>query len=427
MNELTATPTHASVLYLRLGDFATRPVVEQARTRAQLEAVVAAGLTVLPERDRIVLDTPDGIAVVVLDNALGALHAAERCLDAAAVLPLCIGAGHGAVATAQGGSAPGLLGDGLHSASVAAGFAAPAQLLVTKDFRAAVARQEPVRQADLVPAGTFSDAFVRTHELFAMDRLARARRRKRLITGGAIAIAVLLVAGVIGRFAYRQEGPFAPKAEVALAISPGGEVFLDGEPQGASPPLATLRMRAGTHVVEVRRGDDPPLRREFALKPGERVELRHVFTPLPVVVFDVAPSGEILVDGVARGAVGVIERLELPEGKHRIEIRNPPYPPHLRDITLRRGEQVTVKHVFAPAALVFRVTPGGALFINGKPRGTLPDLKKLELAPGRYAVEVRYGKLPPYKVTVDLKPGKQVVIQHAFKEPTFLQRLFKGK
>jgi hypothetical protein len=427
MNELTATPTHASVLYLRLGDFSTRPVVEQARTRAQLEAVVAAGLTVLPERDRVVLDTPDGIALVVFDNALGALQAAERCLDAAAVLPLCIGAGHGAVAVAQGGSAPGLLGDGLHSASVAAGFAAPAQLLVTKDFRAAVARQEPVRQADLVPAGTFSDAFVRTHELFVMDRLARQRRRRTLVIGGAIAIGVLLVAGGIGRFAYRQEGPFALKAEVALAISPGGEVFLDGEPQGPTPPLAELRMRAGAHVVEVRHGDDPPLRRELELKPGQRVELRHVFSPLPRLVFEVSPAGEIFVDGVARGAVGALAQLDLAEGKHVVEIRHPPYPAHRREITLKRGEQVTVRHVFAPAALVFRVTPGGQVFIDGKPRGALPALKKLELAPGRYAVEIRYGQLPPYKTTVTLKPGKQVVIQHEFKQSTFLQRLFKGK
>src|SRR5690349_12430281 len=116
MNELTATPTHASVLYLRLGDFATKAVVEQARMRAQLEAVVATGLSVLPERDRIVLDAPDGIALVVLDNALGALKAAERCLDAAAVLPLCMGASHGAVAPVSGnGAAQGVIGDGLHS------------------------------------------------------------------------------------------------------------------------------------------------------------------------------------------------------------------------------------------------------------------------------------------------------------------------
>src|SRR5690349_10384562 len=246
MNEPNSTPTHASVLYLRLGDFTTKAVIEQARMRAQLEAVVATGLSVLPDRDRIVLDTPDGIALVVLDNALGALKAAERCLDAAAVLPLCIGAGHGAIAPVAGnGSFQGMLGDGLHSASVAASFATPAQLLATRSFREAVAQQEPVRQADLVRAGMFADASVRTHELFVMDRQARRQRRRRLMIAGAIGMVALLIAGGVGRLAYRQVGPFAPKAVVALNITPGSEVFLDGEAQGVTPPLTTLAMRGG--------------------------------------------------------------------------------------------------------------------------------------------------------------------------------------
>jgi hypothetical protein len=425
MNELTATPTHASVLYLRLGDFATKAVVEQARMRAQLEAVVATGLSVLPERDRIVLDTADGMALVVLDNALGALKAAERCLDAAAVLPLCVGAGHGAVAAVAGGEgAQGLLGDGLHSAAVAAGFAKPAQLLVTRAFREAVAQQEPVRQADLVRAGMFADASVRTHELFVMDRTARRRRRGRLVTGGAIAAAVLLVAGGIGRLAYRQEGPFAPKAEVLLSVAPDGEVFLDGEPQGRSPPLAQLRMRAGTHMVEIRRGDDPPLRRELTVKPGERVELRHVFTPLPVLVFDVSPGGDVFVDGVARGAIGTLKQLEVSEGRHRVEVRHGAFPPYQRDVTAKRGEQVAIRHVFAPAVLSFSVKPdGGEVFVNGKHRGRLPGLAKLELTPGRYAIEVRYAEYPALQRTVDLKTGQRLVIEHQFRPPTFIERL----
>jgi hypothetical protein len=428
MNELTATPTHASVLYLRLGDIASKPVVEQARMRAQLEAVVATGLSVLPEGDRIVLDAPDGIALVVLDNALGALKAAERCLDAAAVLPLSIGAGHGAVACVSGsGSVRDLLGDGLRSAAVAAGFAPPARLLATKAFREAVSQQEPVRQADLVPAGTFADASVRTHELFAMDGLARRRRRGRLVLGGAAAVAVLLVAGFVGRLAYRQEGPFAPDAVVALAVSPGGEVFLDGVPQGPSPPLASVAMRPGAHVLEIRRGDNPPLRRELTLKPGERVDVAHVFTPLPQLVFDVSPGGEVIVDGQPRGAAATLQRLELPEGKHTVEIRYGSYPPYRRAITLKRGDQVAVRHAFVPATLAFNIVPGGQVSVNGKVRGSLPGLRPLKLDPGRYVLEVRFGEYPPLQRTVELKAGQQLTVEHQFRPKTFIERLLPRK
>lgn len=427
MNELTATPTHASVLYLRLGDLASKPVVEQARMRAQLEAVVATGLSVLPESDRIVLDAPDGIALVVLDNALGALKAAERCLDAAAVLPLCIGAGHGAVAAVNGsGSVHGLLGDGLRSAAVAAGFAAPAQLLATQAFREAVAQQEPVRQADLVRAGMFADASVRTHELFVMDHLARRRRRRRLVIGGAVAIAGLLLAGFVGRLAYREEGPFAPDAVVALSVLPGGEVFLDGVAQGPSPPLASLSMRAGTHLIEIRRGGDPPFHRELRLKPGEHIDLKHVFTPLPQLVFDIAPAGEVFIDGQGRGAAGA-RPLQVAEGTHAVEVRYRAYPPYRREVNLKRGDQVTIKHAFVPGTLAFNVIPGGEVSLNGKVLGSLPGLQPLRLDPGRYAIEIRFGEYPPLQRTVDLRAGQRLVIEHQFRPKTLIERLLPRK
>jgi hypothetical protein len=428
MNELTATPTHASVLYLRLGGFAAKPVGEQARLRAQLEAVAATGISVLPEPDRIVVDTADGIAVVVLDNALGALRTAERCLDAAAVLPLCIGAGHGAVAPVAGkGAVQGILGDGLHSAGVAASFAEPAQLLATRAFREAVAQQEPVRQADLVHAGMFADASVRTHELYVMDRQARRRRRRKLAIAAAASLAALLVAGVVGRLAYRGEGPFAPPAVVALSVSPDGEVFLDGVSQGPSPPLAELRMKAGTHRLEIRRGDNPPLRRELQLKPGERFEVRHVFTPLPQLVFEVTPGGEVFVDGEPRGKVAALPRLELPEGRHTVEVRYGVWPPYRREVTLSRGEQVTIRHVFAQATLGFQVFPGGEVTVNGKARGALPNVGPLKLDPGRYVIEIRYAEYPPFRQTVELKAGQQLVVAHRFRDKTLIERLLPRK
>ena len=427
MNEPSVSPMHASVLYLRLADFVSKPVVEQARMRAQLEAVAAAGLSVLPERDRVVLEAPDGLAIVVLGNALGTLAAAERCLDAAAVLPLCVGAGHGAVATVEGGGLiQGVLGDGLHSAGLAARFAAPAQMLATRSFRAAVAQQAPVRQADLPLAGTFVDASVRSHDLYVMDRLARKRRRRRLAVIAASSVLAFLLAGGVGRMAYRAEGPFAPKAEVALAISPGGEVFLDGVSQGMAPPLTRLSMRAGVHVLEVRHGADPPLKMDLQLAAGEQVEVKHVFSPLPVLAFDVAPGGEVFVDGKSRGTLPALRQLELSEGMHAVEVRYGAFPPLKRKVQLKRGEQITLRHVFAPAVLVLKVIPGGEVFVNGASRGPMIGLSRLELSPGRYAIEVRNGKHPPLKRTVDLKAGQQVVVQHEFRQKGFWRRLFEN-
>ncbi|MGH8482553.1 MAG: hypothetical protein ACRES8_08830, partial [Nevskiaceae bacterium] len=240
-------------------------------------------------------------------------------------------------------------------------------------------------------------------------------------------IAVLLLAGFVGRLAYREEGPFAPDAVVALSVSPGGDVFLDGVAQGPSPPLASLAMRPGAHVVEIRRGDNPPLRRELQLKPGEQVEIKHVFTPLPQLVFDIEPAGEVFVDGQARGAAGTLQRLELREGAHTVEVRHGPWPPYRRKVTLKRGQTVSIRHAFVPATLAFDIVPGGRVFVNGKARGSLPGLEPLRLDPGRYAVEIRYAEYPPLQRTVELKAGERLVVAHQFRPKTFLERVLPRK
>src|SRR5688500_17202533 len=79
----------ASVVFLKMHEFTRRPVTEQARLRAQLEAVVAVTAAELEPASRAVLDAADGAAVVVLRDPIGALRLAERALFAAtAGLPL---------------------------------------------------------------------------------------------------------------------------------------------------------------------------------------------------------------------------------------------------------------------------------------------------------------------------------------------------
>jgi hypothetical protein len=320
MNQPTGA-TLASVLHLRLADFGSKAVVEQARLRASLEAVVATSLNAVPERDRIVLDAPDGLAVAVLGNPAGAFKFAQRCLEASQVLPLCIGAHHGAVA--PGGAddtVHGLLGDGLRSAGVAASFAKPSQILVTRGFRDALASHVASREADLRRAGTFADDSVRTYELFLADPTARRQRRKWLLFTGLFCIAIGVVAGTVVRL-YESGVLKFPQAQ---------------------PPPVTAQAPAAA--------------------------------PAPVAA---APK---------------------PAAKK-------PAPP-------------------PPAVVLFEVTPGGRVLVNGKVRGDIPALKRLELPPGRYEIEIRYRKEDPVRRTLNLRAGQQTVIQHKFFQPKSLKDIF---
>ena len=202
----------ASVVLLRIHEFARRPVSEQARLRAQLDAVVAVTMAELDPEGRIVLDTSDGVAIVVLRDPEGALRLAGRALAAAAAgLPLAAGINHGAVQLSGDGKAEGMMGDAIAVAASVAQFAPPAQLRVSRAFRDALADAAPGAEALLVPKGTSADASLRRHELFARDARVVRRRAQRYRVLSVAALAVLIAAGVGWRMSVEGQAAFVER------------------------------------------------------------------------------------------------------------------------------------------------------------------------------------------------------------------------
>jgi len=66
-------------------------------------------------------------------------------------------------------------------------------------------------------------------------------------------------------------------ATIRLAISPWGEVYVDGKSVGVSPPLTTLRLEAGTHRVEIRNQAFEPYRDTVNLEPDTSLKIKHKF------------------------------------------------------------------------------------------------------------------------------------------------------
>src|SRR5206468_1442596 len=75
----------------------------------------------------------------------------------------------------------------------------PSRILISRSFRNALADAAPGSEAALVPAGTFTDSGLRTHELFRPDPHAAPRRARRYAALTTGAVVVLLAAGVAGR------------------------------------------------------------------------------------------------------------------------------------------------------------------------------------------------------------------------------------
>ncbi|MGN2392114.1 hypothetical protein [Pelomicrobium sp. G1] len=68
-----------------------------------------------------------------------------------------------------------------------------------------------------------------------------------------------------------------PSAHLEFAISPWGEIYVDGKLAGVSPPLHKLDVAPGTHTIEVRNSDLPVHRQTIHVDAGERVKIKHKF------------------------------------------------------------------------------------------------------------------------------------------------------
>jgi hypothetical protein len=77
-------------------------------------------------------------------------------------------------------------------------------------------------------------------------------------------------------------------------------------------------------------------------------EARIRLTPPPpaVLVFQVKPRGDVIVDGMMRGRVPALTELEVPPGKHVLRMQNPPAPPYEALLDLKPGERRIVTHTF---------------------------------------------------------------------------------
>ncbi len=67
-------------------------------------------------------------------------------------------------------------------------------------------------------------------------------------------------------------------AIVSLAITPWGEIYLDGRMQGVSPPLVELHVVPGKHEIEIRNSTFPSYIEKVHLKANEKLKIKYKFT-----------------------------------------------------------------------------------------------------------------------------------------------------
>ena len=280
MSTVPATPAHAHVAYALVAGFGAQAAAQQAAVKRRLEDAVLAATARLAPADRIVLDSDEGLAVVLFGDAESALDLAQDIRERAGADSVHVGLNHGPLALLQEGREARVFGDGLSAAAAAARFAHVDRVLVTEDFARILRITSPDRARELADAGDFTDTRVRMHRFFTPDpQLGRARLRRIALYAAGGMVAILLL-GVIGRGVFQQL-MLARPAIIALDVRPRAEVFVDGISQGRTPPLVEVHVGGGTHRIALREAGFKPIDVTLVIKPGQRTSVTYSLQRAP--------------------------------------------------------------------------------------------------------------------------------------------------
>lgn len=64
---------------------------------------------------------------------------------------------------------------------------------------------------------------------------------------------------------------------VTFAVTPWGEVYVNGEKRGISPPMTEIKLAQGKHVVEIRNANFPPYKEAVVIDPDTNLRIKHKF------------------------------------------------------------------------------------------------------------------------------------------------------
>lgn len=71
--------------------------------------------------------------------------------------------------------------------------------------------------------------------------------------------------------------PEGPPGRITFAVSPWGEVSVDGKHMGVAPPLTQLNLPPGKHTIVISNGDAKPYRKVLNVRSGKTHSIDHQF------------------------------------------------------------------------------------------------------------------------------------------------------
>lgn len=396
-----------SVVFLDMVEYSKKPVAEQIFFKERLNTLLTEALADVASNDRIILDTGDGAALSFLGDPEDALYVSLSLREAlegpqppGPELKMRLGINLGPVRLVKDiNGQPNIIGDGINVAQRVMSFSEPGQIMVTRSFYEVVSCLSEGYGRLFHFEGSRTDKHVREHEVYTvqatsaslqraattnpkrpqpsgngavvLDKLSQTakvvtdnlRRKPRLGTALAM-IAILTVA--VGLRLGRQPAaapvasPPSPPPRVAAVPAPAPvqeavpamKPDAPSKPSAASakPATAPARTATASSRLGAAQAKPKPANATARTPPAEEIEeptavVAEITAPA-TVSFAISPWGEVHIDGRIRGISPPLRNVDLAPGRHRIEIRNANFPPHVEIVDARSGGRIRIRHKF---------------------------------------------------------------------------------
>ncbi|MDD5087667.1 MAG: serine/threonine protein kinase [bacterium] len=144
-------------------------------------------------------------------------------------------------------------------------------------------------------------------------------------------------------FRAPPEAKLPDSVNVWLFTEPWAHVFISGVQVGTTPLAAPLRVASGEQEIVLRNPAFPPIQTSFYLMETETRETVRLAEYVALVQVNVAPWGELFLDGETVGTTPLQKPLFVSPGTHALRISHPQLAAVQREFTAAASETLHVK------------------------------------------------------------------------------------
>ena len=227
MSEESGRTLVCSVLFIDIVGYSKKTVAEQYELKRRFNGIVAGALELLKRRDRVIMDTGDGVAIVFLGDPEDALVVGAVLREHSAKVPVRMGINLGPVKLISDlNDQVNAIGDGINVAQRVMSFAEEGQLLVSATYHDVISRQA-VEYANLFTReGRRQDKHVREYEVYSVSEDLHVGQRESLTDDSP---PELVVSGFLDKEPEDEADKQAAAAvEPAKVIDAGQNLMISG-------------------------------------------------------------------------------------------------------------------------------------------------------------------------------------------------------